>query len=206
MLLLMCQEPIVFVVDDDPAFRDSMGWLLSRSGLAHQLYASAEEFLAACSDGMQGCVVLDVRLQGMTGLELQEQLKARHVDLPVIMITGHADVPIAIRAMKAGAVDFLEKPFDGQTLLTCVRGALQKDHRVKAEAARRAHAGTRLKQLTEREREVLEMVAEGLLSKEIAARLGISTRTVEAHRARIMHKTESETLADLIRLAVLAGI
>jgi len=202
----MYKSPTVFVIDDDAAFRDSMGWLLGRSEIRHQLFPSAEDFLRACNKQMRGCVVIDVRLQGMNGLELQEQLRARKLNLPVVMITGHADVPIAIRAMKAGAVDFLEKPFEGKTLLQSVRTALQQDHDAQAEAARQHEANARVNALTAREREVLRMVAEGLLSKEIAAHLDISTRTVEAHRSRIMRKTQCETLADLIRVTVAAGI
>jgi FixJ family two-component response regulator len=202
----MCDTPTVFVIDDDPAFRDSMGLLLSRSEMRHRLFGSAEDFLRVCDEYSRGCAVIDVRLQGMNGLECQEQLRLRNVNMPVIMVTGHADVPMAIRAMKAGAVDFLEKPFEGGTLLHSVRTALQQDQDAQAKAERIREAKIRVLDLTVREREVLRMVSEGLLSKEIAAELDISTRTVEAHRARILRKTNCDTLADLIRLAVAAGI
>jgi two-component system response regulator FixJ len=195
-------KPTIFLVDDDPAFRASVHWLLEAEGMTVEAFPSAEDFLARFDDTNPGCLLLDVRMAGMSGLDLQEQLRARQANLPVIIVTAHGDVPLAVRAMKAGAVDFIEKPFERKVLLDSIRLALEREDQSRARAARRADARARLAQLTERERQVLALVVEGSLSKQVAARLGISTRTVETHRANIMRKVGVASLPNLVRLAL----
>jgi RNA polymerase sigma factor (sigma-70 family) len=198
-------EPIVFVVDDDPAMRDSLRWLLESVGLQVQTYATAAEFLAGRDPSTPGCLVLDVRMPGMSGLDLQEELRRRHTDLPTIVVTGHAEVPMAVRAVKAGAIDFIEKPFSDQLLLDRVRQALEIDRQEREARARREEARRRVGHLTPREREVLDLVVAGRANKEIASALGLSPKTVEVHRARVMEKMEVDSLADLIKVAMQAS-
>jgi RNA polymerase sigma factor (sigma-70 family) len=198
-------EPIVFVVDDDPAMRDSLRWLLESVGLQVQTYATAAEFLAGRDPSTPGCLVLDVRMPGMSGLDLQEELRRRHTDLPTIVVTGHAEVPMAVRAVKAGAIDFIEKPFSDQLLLDRVRQALEIDRQERETRARREEARRRVGHLTPREREVLDLVVAGRANKEIASALGLSPKTVEVHRARVMEKMEVDSLADLIKVAMQAS-
>jgi RNA polymerase sigma factor (sigma-70 family) len=201
----MSSTPTVFVVDDDPAVRDSLRLLLQSAHLPVATFASAQEFLAGYDRAAPGCLVLDVRMPGQSGLELQEELAARGLSLPVIIITGHGDVPMAVRAMKLGAVDFIEKPYNAQVLLERVRHALQEDARRRQEEAERTARTARLNLLTPREREVLRLLAAGKATKGIAALLGISRRTVEVHRAKIMQKMQVESIAALIRIALEAG-
>ena len=190
----------VFVVDDDPALRRSMRWLIESVGLRVQTFASAKMFLEMYDASVPGCVVLDVRMPGMSGLELQEQLRERQIDIPVIIVTGYGDVPMAVRAMKGGAVDFIEKPASDQVLLDHIHQAISRDaQNFRARIAAR-EIKKRSQTLTNRERQVMEMVVAGLSSKEIAAQLAISFKTVEAHRANIMKKMEATSVAHLIRM------
>ena len=194
--------PTIFLVDDDPTFRASLHWLLEAEGMTVEAFPSAEAFLARFDDTVTGCLLLDVRMTGMSGLDLHEQLRDRRANLPVIIITAHGDIPLAVRAMKAGAVDFIEKPFERKALLDSIRQALARVDQVQESAARRAAAQARLAPLTHREREVLALVVDGSLNKQAAATLGISPRTIETHRANIMRKTNVASLPDLVRLAL----
>jgi two-component system, LuxR family, response regulator FixJ len=198
-------EPIVFVVDDDDAVRDSLSLLLETSGHRVRAFASAQNLLDALTPEARGCIIADVRMPGMDGLELQERLAARRIGLPVIIMTGHGDVPIAVRAMKAGAVDFIEKPFAEEPLLETVRLALVQSERDRRRSGEPS-AEERLAQLTTREREVLEAMVAGHPNKVIAHLLQISPRTVEIHRARVMEKTGARSLSHLVRLALQAGV
>jgi RNA polymerase sigma factor (sigma-70 family) len=198
----MAEMPTVFVVDDDHAVRKSLDMLVCSVGLAVETYASAQEFLDHYRPDRPGCLVLDVRMPGMSGLELQRHLKEHGVRVPIIIVTGHGDVPIAVRAIKDGALEFLEKPFSKQLLLEHIHDALKFDVRQRQEAASRSDIENRMAALTEREREVMELVAAGKASKEVAAALGISKKTVDVHRARVMHKLQVETLAELVELAL----
>jgi RNA polymerase sigma factor (sigma-70 family) len=194
------------VVDDDEAMRNSLAWLIESEGLRVETFDSAQSFLAACYPGRAGCLLLDVRMPGMSGLELQEHLRHRQMRLPVIIITGHGDVPMAVRAMKAGAVDFIEKPFDDETLLATIQRALELDAYQRSQQAGRAEIAARLAQLTPREHEVMLMVTDGMSNKEIANELGVSAKTVEAHRARVMEKMEARSLAELVRMVLTTGV
>jgi FixJ family two-component response regulator len=188
-------EAIVFVVDDDRAMRDSLRWLLESIGLTVRTYATAAEFLREHQPSQPGCLVLDVRMPGMSGLDLQAELVQRGAELPTIVVTGHAEVAMAVRAVKAGAIDFIEKPFSDQLLLDRVRQALEIDRQSREVRARREEARRRLASLSARER----------ANKEVAAALGLSTKTVEVHRAHVMSKMAVDSLAELIRVAILAG-
>jgi two-component system response regulator FixJ len=201
----MPPEPTVFVVDDDRAMRDSLRWLLESVGLTVRTYSTAAAFLREYEPAQPGCLVLDVRMPGMSGLDLQAELVRRGAGLPTIVVTGHAEVPMAVRAVKAGAVDFIEKPFSDQLLLDRVRQALEIDRLEREVRHRREEARRRLESLTAREREVLGLVAAGKANKEIAASLGLSPKTVEVHRAHVMSKMAVDSLAELIRVALLAG-
>ncbi|MBL8279277.1 MAG: response regulator transcription factor [Pelomonas sp.] len=192
----------VYIVDDDEAMRDSLVWLLESQGLAVSSYAAAEDFLAACGEDMAGCIVLDVRMPGMSGLELYEKLNARRCSLPVIFITGHGDVPMAVSALKKGAVDFIEKPFNDKELLRVIGECLERERTTRAQRLREGEAGRRLASLTEREREVMDLVLAGKLNKQIADVLNISIKTVEVHRARIMDKMAVRTVAELVQAAM----
>jgi len=198
-------DAIVYVVDDDAAILKSLGLLLRSEGYTVRTCASAQEFLSAYDPEHPGCVVLDVRMPGMGGLELQSELEARGISVPVIIMTGHGDVPMAVRAMRAGARDFIEKPFTNERLLERVREALQASASRFDELSRHAQVRGRLDQLSRREQEVLDHLVSGKLNKQIAAELGISVRTVEAHRARIMDKLEVRTLSGLVRLSLAAN-
>jgi FixJ family two-component response regulator len=202
----MPAEPTVFVIDDDPAVRRSLSWLIESVGLHVSTFQNAEQFLAAYDRDRPGCLVLDVRMPGMSGLDLQDELVRREVNIPTIVLTGHAEVAMAVRAVKAGAVDFIEKPFSHQQLLDRVRQALDLDRQTRAESIRRAGILERVRQLSAREREVMERVVAGKANKEIAADLGLSPKTVEVHRAHVMEKMNVESLAELIRVALSAGV
>jgi two-component system response regulator FixJ len=202
----MSKTPTVFVLDDDDAVRDALGALLESCGLPVRTYGSGESFLAELSTGLTGCVVLDVRMPGLSGLELQEQLGEMNIPLPVIIITGHGDLPMAVKAMKAGAVDFIEKPFDDEVILESIHEALSRGAKIHAEAASAEAVKANLNRLTAREREVLEQVAVGHPNKVIAYNLGISPRTVEIHRARVIEKLQARNLSHLVRMAITTGI
>lgn len=195
-------QAVTYVIDDDKAVRESLRWLIESVGLPVETYHSAREFLMSFKDTRPGCIVLDVRMPEMSGLELQEHLAARDVKLPIIVITGHGDVPMAVRALKGGAIDFIEKPFNDQALLDRIQHALQDNIEDRSKWAALDHARKGLAQLTKREHEVLERVIKGESSKRIAAELGLSTKTVEAHRAKIMQKLRVKSVAELVRVAV----
>ncbi|TCO80849.1 LuxR family two component transcriptional regulator [Plasticicumulans lactativorans] len=203
----MTTASIVHVVDDDPALRDSLKWLLESVGLTAHVHANAQEFLAGWQDpGVPACLLLDVRMPGMGGLQAQSRLPSFGVAIPVIIITGHGDVPMAVSAMKAGAVDFIEKPFNDQLLLDCVHNALARD-RARREALDHAHVlAERYASLTPREREVMALVVRGEPNKDIAEALAVSRKTVEVHRAKVMDKMQAESLSDLIRMAMSVGL
>lgn len=202
----MNADAIVYVVDDDDAVRDSLKALLESDGLKSQVYASGREFMDSYNEDIAGCLLLDVQLPDMNGLEMQLELAANKIKLPIIIITGYADVPIAVKALKAGAVDFIEKPFSDDTILASVRSALEIGDRDRKEQTSLIETKVRLERLTDRERQVLEQLVMGHLNKVIAFELGISARTVETHRARIMEKMEARSLAHLVRLALALGI
>lgn len=191
----------VYVVDDDQAVRESLRWLLESVGLHVETFAGAVEFLERYQD-QPGCLVVDVRLPGMSGLDLQQMLIQRDIRVPVIVITGHGDVPIAVRAMKAGAVDFIEKPFNDQTLLDRVRYAIDLDARRRADRREELEVRRRMDRLSPRERQVMERVVAGRFNKEIAEDLGISPKTIEVHRAHVMEKMEANSVATLVRMAM----
>lgn len=191
-------EQVVFIVDDDEAMRDSLAWLLESNALRVKVFASGEAFLAAWHAGMAGCLVLDVRMPGMSGLELHERLQGLQSSLPIIFVTGHGDVPMAVSALKKGAADFIEKPFNNQDILRLVEQCLAVDREQFSQRRRRAEIDERLASLTPREREVLDLMAAGRLNKQIADDLGISIKTVEVHRARVMDKMAVRSLAELV--------
>jgi len=196
-------ESIVFVVDDDPAVRDSLQWLLSSVDMKVETFASAQEFIDAYDPKQLGCVLVDVRMPGMSGLELQEELAARGTSLPVIVITGHSDVQMAVRAMKAGAFDFIEKPFNDQALLDLVQKAIDENKQTVRMRSEQEDIRERFDLLSPRERQVLEQIVAGEPNKRIAFNLGLSEKTVEAHRAKVMEKTRAGSLAELIKMATI---
>jgi RNA polymerase sigma factor (sigma-70 family) len=195
----------VFVVDDDQAMRNSLKWLIESVGVRVESFGSADEFLARFEPGRPGCLVLDVRMPGMSGLELIEHLAARNTRVPTVIITGHGDVPMAVRAMKAGAIDFIEKPFNDEALLDAIRRALALEEQQRNEQYEHRELESRLAHLTPREREVMDMVTDGQSNKEIANTLGVSAKTIEAHRARVMEKMQAGSLAELVRMALAVG-
>ncbi|KPJ82650.1 MAG: histidine kinase [Gammaproteobacteria bacterium SG8_30] len=192
----------VFVVDDDEAVRTSLRLLLKSVGLPVETFASAQEFLDQFDPDRAGCLVLDIRMPGMSGLELQQHLNDRHSIMPVVFITGHGDVPMAVEAMQAGAVDFIQKPFRDQDLIDRINRALEKDREMRGELRERDEIRRRMSQLTPREREVLELVTQGKANKVIAGDLNVSQRTVEIHRARVMEKMGASSLAHLVRMVI----
>jgi two-component system response regulator FixJ len=195
-------EDTVFVVDDDSDVRDSLASLLMAANFRAETFESARAFLSSDALGRPGCLVADVRMPDMDGLELQEELAKRKSKLAVIIITGHGDVPLAVRAMKAGAVDFLEKPFEEERLLSSIRRAFAQGYAMHSQAKVVEAVSQRIAQLTGREREVLSLVVAGRANKEIARALNISPRTVEIHRAHVMEKMEADSLAELVRLTM----
>jgi FixJ family two-component response regulator len=191
-------RPLVHVVDDDEALRDSLRWLLESARHCVATYAAAESFLATYDPERAGCLVLDIRMPGMSGLELQDELKRRGHTIPIIFVTGHGDVPMAVNAVKKGALEFIEKPFNDKAFLVLIKNALAFD----AETRR---AAARLVTLTRREREVMELIVAGKRNQDIAAKLSINIKTVEAHRANVMRKTGVDSLAELVQLVHDAG-
>ena len=192
----------IFVVDDDEAMLDSMTWLLEGEGYRVSCFDSGERFLAAWHKGMRGCLVLDVRMAEMSGLELQERLDELGSRLPVIFVTGHGDVPMAVSALQRGACDFIEKPFHNADLLSRIERALSLDSQIAERLERDNALADRVDKLTQREREVMRLVVAGKLNKQIADELDISMKTVEAHRARVMEKMEVRTLAELVKVVM----
>ena len=190
----------VMVVDDDAGMRNAMRALLKSVGLPCTLYASAQEFLASYQPTQQGCLVLDIRMPGMSGLELQQQLNMRGAVIPVIFMSGHADIPMAVEAMQHGAFDFLQKPFRDQDLLDRIQRAIAKDAEVRKSLGEHERIKAHLSELTPREREVLDLMTQGLQNKAIAQKLSVSPRTIEIHRARVMEKMSAHSVAELVRM------
>ncbi len=196
----------VYIVDDDEAVLKGLRLLVKSIGVNVETFASAEDFLTAFDPYRPGCLVLDVRMRGMSGLQLQEVLAERGASLPIIFITGHGDIPMAVGAMKHGAVDFIEKPFRDQVLLDRINDALRKDGDERRELSEIREIHQRLDSLTAKEREALELIVAGKPNKEIASSLGVTTKAIEARRAKLMSKMQAETAADLVRMAVRAGV
>lgn len=199
-------QAVVFVVDDDETVLKSLGSLLRSAGLNVETFTSAQEYLAEPRAGAPGCLVLDVRLPGLSGLELQERMAGAGVEIPIVFITGHGDIPMSVRAMKAGAVEFLTKPFRDQDLLDAVGHAIERDRDARLRRAESEGLRGRYDALTPREREVMELVASGLLNKQVAARLEISEATVKIHRGQVMQKMRANSLSDLVRMAERLGL
>jgi FixJ family two-component response regulator len=195
----------VFIVDDDPAVRDSLTLMIEQEDIAVEAFESAETFLAACQTKRPGCAIIDIRMPGMDGMQLQQALSEHGILLPVIFLTGHGNIPMSVRAIKAGAVDFLTKPVTREKLMECVRSAMQAGERMFIQLANNQEAMSRLANLTEREREVMVLAVAGHPNKEIARRMGISHRTVEIHKSKIMSKTGAANLLDLARIAQESG-
>ena len=195
-------KPIIYIVDDNPAVRDAIRFLVQQVGLTAKVYISAQEFLDQYQLGMRGCLVLDIRMPGLSGIELQEKLTLIGAHLPVIIVTGHGDVPITVRAMKAGAFEFLQKPFNDQVLLDTIQAALKKYDIVWEQDDKRSNASHSLATLTRREREVLELLRYGKSNKVIARELSLSVRTVEGYRANITEKLGAKSLGQLIDLVI----
>jgi len=196
------QPSTVFIVDDDPAVQQSLRMLFRSVGYRTETFSSGKQFLDAYDERWAGCIVLDVRMPGMSGLELQQHLTERHSILPIIFMTGHGDVPMAVEAMQAGAVDFIQKPFSDQDLLDRVSQAIAKDQRNRAALLEKHEIRQRLESLTPREREIMDMVVNGKANKVIAGDLELSQRTVEIHRARVMEKMQATSLAHLVRMVI----
>jgi FixJ family two-component response regulator len=195
------QDPIVFVIDDDRMIRDGLQSLIRSVGLRVETFASAQDFLGAKRPDTAACLVLDVRMPGLSGLDLQLKLRDDGIPIPVIFITGHGDIPMSVRAMKEGAHEFLTKPVRGQDLLDAVQKALASDRSLRQERREAGEIRARFESLTPREKEVLELVVAGVLNKQIADRLGMSELTVKTHRAHVMEKTQAESLAHLVRMS-----
>jgi FixJ family two-component response regulator len=193
--------PIVFVVDDDISVYESLELLIRCEGWQPETFASAEEFLECPRTGMPSCLVLDVSLPGLTGLELQKRIAVERTDIPIIFVSGYADVPTTVQAMKAGAVEFLIKPFSDDVLLSAIRAALERSRIALSREAEMRVLRNRYASLSSRERQVMALVVSGLLNKQIGGELGISEITVKAHRGKVMHKMQADSLADLVRMA-----
>jgi FixJ family two-component response regulator len=196
----------VFVVDDDESVRESLESLIRSAGLTVETFASAHEFLSERRADEPGCLVLDIRLPGLSGLDLQQQLAEIKIEIPIVFITGHGDIPTSVRAMKAGAVEFLTKPFRDEDLLDAIRQAVERDRVARRRQTQMAELRTRYESLTPREREVMALVVSGLLNKQVAAQLGVSEVTIKVHRGQIMQKMRAESLADLVRMSERLGI
>ena len=193
-------DPIVFVIDDDASFRQSTGRLIQSIGFQVKTFGAAAEFLSTGRTDVPSCMVLDVRLPGLSGLDLQQELGEAGVEIPIIFITGHGDIPMSVRAMKAGAVEFLTKPFREQDLLDAIRQAIKRDRVMIAQRMKRTRVRALYDSLTPREREVMRKVVLGLLNKQIASELGMTEKTVKFHRGHIMRKMRAQSVADLVRM------
>lgn len=200
------RKPVVFIVDDDLGVRQMVARMVRSVELTPRAFESVRDFLDQLDHAQPGCVVLDVRMPGESGLDLQEHLARMHIRIPIIFITGHGDIPMSVRAMKAGAVDFLEKPFNDQALLDAIHAALTRDAEERQAESACADARARLETLTPREREVLALVVAGLANKQIAARLGTTEQTIKLHRGRVMSKMQADSVAELVVLAQRAGV
>ncbi|HEY7985359.1 MAG TPA: response regulator [Methylophilaceae bacterium] len=200
------QQIIVYIVDDDAAVRDALTLMIKQEGIAVKAYASAKAFLSICQPDSSGCVIIDVKMPGMDGTQLQTALVERGVQLPIIFLTGHGDIPMSVRAIKAGAVDFLTKPITREKLLASVRQALQENERILTRTKGIQECKSSLERLTKREREVMTLAIAGHHNKELARVLGISHRTVEIYKSNIMHKTGAINLIDLARIGRIAGL
>ena len=199
-------QPIVFVVDDDPLVRGSVSSLLRSVGLQTRVFGSASEFLQEKRPALPSCLVLDVRLPGVSGLDFQAELSSRNIQIPIIFMTGHGDIPMTVRAMKAGAVEFLTKPFREQDMLDAVKLALERDQgRIESEKVS-SGLKSNFATLTPREQEIMALVASGLMNKQVAGKIGLSEITVKVHRGRLMQKMGARSLADLVRIAEALGI
>ncbi|MCP3850753.1 MAG: response regulator transcription factor [Gammaproteobacteria bacterium] len=199
----MSNEPCVFIVDDEEPIRNALTLLMDSVGLKSETFSSAQEYLDQFDDSKSGCLILDVRMPGLSGLDLQARLGAETIHPPIIIITGHGDVPMAVRAVTAGAVDFIEKPFNNQSMLDNVHRAIEQDAKQRGETSRLKDIERRYDELTPREKEVLQCVIEGKRNKIIASEMNISQSTVEAHRSKVMEKMIAKTLSDLMRMALL---
>jgi RNA polymerase sigma factor (sigma-70 family) len=200
-MMALGSDSTVFVVDDDASIRDAVRSLLKSVGLHAEVFGSTEDFLTLNRPEVPSCLILDVRLPGMNGLDFQEELEKSEAPIPIIFVTAHGDIPMTSRAMKKGAVEFLTKPFQKQELLAAIHQALERDRAVREERGQLLRLRTLLKTLTEREREVMALVVSGLINKEVAAKLGVSEITVKVHRGRAMQKMKADSLADLVRMA-----
>ena len=197
-------DAIVFIVDDDASVRDSLRWLIESVQLQVECYGTAQEFLNGYKNQQTGCVVLDVRMPGLSGLDLREELRQQDFVLPVIIITGHADVPMAVRAFKSGVFDFIEKPFNDQHLIDRIHQAIEKSRSQKVNLQRRQDARDRLQKLSSREIQVLDCIVSGCSNKTMARELDISVKTIETHRANLMSKMQASSVSELVRIALLA--
>jgi FixJ family two-component response regulator len=199
-------DAIILVVDDDVSVREALGGLIRSAGLRVETFATAEEFLAHPPPDAPGCLVLDIRLPDLSGLDLQKRLAEINLEIPIVFITGHGDVPTSVQAMKAGALEFLTKPFADRDLLDAIQQAIERDRAARRQQAKVEELHGRYQSLTPREREVMERVVSGLLNKQVAAELGRSVMTVKAHRGQVMHKMRADSLADLVRMWDMLGI
>jgi len=200
------REAIVLVVDDDVSVREALAGLIRSAGMTVETFATAQEFLTHPRPDAPGCLVLDIRLPGLSGLDLQKRMAEINLEIPIVFITGHGDVPTSVQAMKAGALEFLTKPFSDQDLLSAIQQAIKRDRAARRQRATLKGLRDRYQALTPREREVMERVVSGLLNKQIAAELGTSVMTIKAHRGQVMHKMRADSLADLVRMSDMLGI